>query len=99
RGKLLYESPKLGCLDCHAPPLYTNLKMFDVGTRGELDRHDAFDTPTLVELWRTAPYLHDGSAATLREVLIERNRADKHGKTTQLSDAEIDDLVAYMLSL
>ncbi len=99
RGKALFERPAVRCLDCHAAPLYTNLKTYNVGTRGDLDQADAFDTPTLVELWRTAPYLHDGSAATLREVLLERNRQDKHGKTTHLSDSEIDDLLAYLLSL
>ena len=59
----------------------------------------AFDTPTLVELWRTAPYLHDGSAATVREVLIDRNKQDAHGKTSHLKPAEISDLVEYLLSL
>jgi DNA-binding beta-propeller fold protein YncE len=99
RGKTLFESARLRCTDCHAAPLYTNLKSFNVGTRGPLDRVDGFDTPTLAELWRTAPYLHDGSAATLREVLVEKNPDDKHGVATGLSDAEIEDLIAYLLSL
>jgi cytochrome c peroxidase len=60
---------------------------------------DTFDTPTLVELWRTAPYLHDGSATTMREVLTTRNPGDQHGKTSALSAQELDDLCAYLLSL
>jgi cytochrome c peroxidase len=57
------------------------------------------DTPTLHSLWSSAPYLHDGSAPTLRDVLRTRNPTDQHGKTSQLSDDQIDDLVQYLLSL
>jgi hypothetical protein len=53
----------------------------------------------MVELWRTAPYLHDGSAATVRDVLTSRNSHDQHGRTSDLSKQEIDDLCAYLLSL
>jgi cytochrome c peroxidase len=70
----------------------TSLKSYDVGA-------GALDTPTLVEIWRTAPYLHDGSAATLREVLTTANPNDRHGKTSHLSSAQIDDLAAYLESL
>jgi hypothetical protein len=48
---------------------------------------------------RTAPYLHDGSAATVRDVVTMRNRHDRHGKTSNLTAQEIDDLCAYLLSL
>ena len=57
------------------------------------------DAPTLVECWRTAPYLHDGSAATTREVLTTANPNDKHGKTSQLTADQLNDLVEYLLSL
>jgi cytochrome c peroxidase len=57
-----------------------------------------FDTPTIIENWRTAPYLHDGRAATMREVLTTYNPEDKHGITSNLSDQDIDDLVEYVLS-
>jgi len=98
-GKKIFESGKTGCATCHPAPLYTDLKMYDVGTRGELDRTDEFDTPTLIEIWRTAPYLHDGAATTLREVLTGHNRKDKHGKTSHLSKEQIDQLVEFLLSL
>ena len=100
RGKKLFFDNTIGCAKCHPSGLFTTLKSYDVGTRGQFDKpQDIFDTPTLVECWRTAPYLHDGSAATLREVVTTRNSQDKHGKTQQLSPQEIDDLVAYLLSL
>ena len=104
----LSKSAKLGqtifqranCGSCHPPGLFTDLRRYDVGTRAGYDGPtDQFDTPTLVELWRTAPYLHDGSAANLREVFTSKNQNDQHGKTSNLSSAEIDDLCAYLLSL
>ena len=35
-----------------------------------MDEGRLFDTPTLIELWRTAPYLYDGRAATMEEALL-----------------------------
>ena len=99
RGREVFHRESTGCARCHPPPLYTDLKQYDVGTRGQLDRTGTFDTPTLIEIWRTAPYLHDGSAATLREMLIDRNKDDQHGVTLQLTEREIEDLLAYLLSL
>jgi YVTN family beta-propeller protein len=100
RGEEVFHRPTVGCANCHPSPLFTNLKLKDVGTATPRDRGKTeFDVPTLVELWRTPPYLHDGRAATLREVLIEHNAGDKHGKTSQLNAAEIDDLLEYLLSL
>jgi DNA-binding beta-propeller fold protein YncE len=100
RGRELFLSERVGCADCHAPPLYTRMKARDVGTHGPFDKPtDKFDTPTLVELWRSAPYLHDGSAATVRDVLTTRNPEGLHGNVAGLSDKEIDDLCEYILSL
>ena len=100
RGEKLFKDPQVGCAKCHPAPLLTDLKSYDVGTTRPFDRGaNLFDTPTLVELWRTPPYLHDGSANTVREVLVEQNRSDKHGVTSKLTPAQIDDLAAYLLSL
>ncbi len=97
-GERIFNDAVVGCADCHPPGLFTSLKRHDVGTQGRFDRSSRFDTPTLVELWRTGPYLHDGSALTIREVLTTRNNHDDHGKTSHLNPAQIDDLVAYVLS-
>ena len=100
RGQQLFFSEPVGCAECHLGPLFTNLKPYDVGTSGPLDGpKDRFYTPTLIEIWRTAPYLHDGSAASLREVLTRCNSDNRHGRTTRLSAAALEDLVAYLLSL
>lgn len=99
RGEEIFNK-SAGCAQCHPGPLFTDLQQYDVGTHGKYDREvRVFDTPTLVEIWRTAPYLHDGSAATLREVLIDANKQDEHGKTSQLNDGQIQDLIQYLLSL
>jgi YVTN family beta-propeller protein len=98
RGKLLFT--KAGCVGCHPPPLYTDLYSHDVGTCASFDKpSDRFYPPTLVELWRTAPYLHDGSAATVRDILTTCNHHDHHGKTSALSPGELDDLCNFLLSL
>jgi YVTN family beta-propeller protein len=99
RGQRIFSSKAAGCAECHPAPLFTDLNAHDVGTRGGGDdKADLFDTPTLIELWRTGPYLHDGSA-TLREVLVESNPNDRHGRTSQLNAEEINDLLQYLLSL
>jgi DNA-binding beta-propeller fold protein YncE/mono/diheme cytochrome c family protein len=100
RGEKIFRRADVGCASCHPPGLFTDLHSYDVGTHGSFDRDDKeFDTPTLVELWRTAPYLHDGSAATIRDVLTTHNPKDEHGKTSRLTPQELDDLIEYVLSL
>jgi mono/diheme cytochrome c family protein len=98
RGQKIFN--RAGCASCHPPGLFTDLQSYDVDTLNRFDPPEsALDTPTLIEVWRTAPYLHDGSAATLREVFTTRNRADRHGVTSKLTEAELDDLCEYVLSL
>lgn len=100
RGEKLFRSKETACAQCHPGPLFTDLKSYDVGTLGRFDKPtDTFDTPTLVELWRTAPYLHDGSAATVRDVLTTANKNDQHGKTSHLTADQLNDLIEYLLSL
>jgi hypothetical protein len=51
-----------------------------------------------VEIWRTAPYLYDGRAVTIEEVLTKYNPGDKHGATSKLSKGEISDWAEFVLS-
>jgi len=97
RGQRLFESPRVGCVRCHPAPLYTDLKPHNVHSRGPMERTDRFDTPSLVETWRTAPYLHDGRYTTVEELLIEGRHGLRHD--LRLSKEEIDDLVEFVLSL
>jgi hypothetical protein len=100
RGRQLFQSARVGCAACHPPPLFTDLHSYDIGTSAPTDQSARqFDTPTLLELWRTAPYLHDGSAATLRDILTTHNAHDRHGATSRLAEHELKDLIEYLLSL
>jgi DNA-binding beta-propeller fold protein YncE len=98
-GKQLFLNARVGCARCHPPPLLTDLKTHDVGTGTPADRTGRFDTPTLRELWRTAPYLHDGRARTLTDVFRQFNPDDQHGRTSHLSVEQLDTLIAFLRSL
>jgi DNA-binding beta-propeller fold protein YncE/cytochrome c peroxidase len=103
-GKKIFDSAEADCARCHVPPLFTDLTRWDVGTRlnpPDISSWDdgGYDTPTLVELWRTAPYLHLGQAVTLKDVLTVFNSNDKHGKTSHLSPQQLDQLVAYLMQI
>jgi cytochrome c peroxidase len=86
------------CSSCHSGPSFTNLREYDVGTGEGREKGRKFDTPTLVEIWRTAPYLYDGRAATVTDVVTTYNPEDKHGRTSDLSEEKIKDLVEFVLS-
>lgn len=100
-GNALFNSAQSGCSTCHQPPLYTDRQQHDVGTGDSaLEKKGlVFDTPSLRGIKKTAPYLHDGSAASLSAVLVEQNPADLHGVTSQLSATDIVNLVAFLTLL
>lgn len=102
-GKILFG--KLGCDFCHVGADFTDSSrgmLHDVGTikPGSGTRAGApllgIDTPTLLGVWETAPYLHDGSAPTLRDVLTTANPNDEHGFISSLTSQQVDQLVAYL---
>ncbi len=92
RGREIYN--RIGCGECHPAPYYTDLKQYKVKHAEDLDAERTYDTPTLREVWRTAPYLYDGRATTLEEALRHKdNGVDK------LSSEEFKALVEYVRSL
>src|SRR5262249_41652974 len=96
RGKALFEDPSVGCSSCHSGPRYTSSVTVDVGTGG------AFQVPSLVGVGSRAPYMHNGCAATLRDRFagsIACGGGDSPGQTSQLADAQIDDLIAFLETL
>ena len=101
RGQAVFHRADVGCADCHIPPLFTDFLLHDIGTGdGPGERlGPAFDTPSLRGIWHTAPYLHDGSAPTLRDVFVTQNPSDHHGHTSHLSKPEIQALTTFLLSL
>lgn len=103
RGKRVFNSDRAGCSLCHPEPLFTDMQKHNVGT-STIKEASPFDTPTLIEVWRTAPYLHDGRYATLRELIVDgKHFSGRPGETElnidRLTDQEIDDLIEYVLSL
>ncbi|MDO4571062.1 MAG: hypothetical protein Q4D38_11800 [Planctomycetia bacterium] len=99
RGKRLFFSARTGCYTCHHGEYYTDMKLHDVASTNEFDMHDEFDTPTLIETYRTAPYLHDGRYLTLEELLYEGYHGDPQRRLDKLNAEEKADLVEYLLSL
>ena len=97
RGEQVFH--KARCPVCHPPPKFTDQKMRDLGMAGGTDFGSRFDTPSLRECYRTAPYLHDGRAATLMEIFTEHNPDNLHGLTRNLTERELADLVEYLRSL
>jgi cytochrome c peroxidase len=83
-----------GCAECHVGPAGTNLQSYAVGTGSDPDA--LYDTPSLRWLWLTAPYFHDGSAATLRDVFTN---GGAHELIQTVASDDIDALVIYLLSL
>ena len=96
RGKTVFQNA--GCGACHSGPEMTSKKSYDVGTSTANDNGAPVDTPTLIEVWRTAPYLYDGRSRTMMDVLTRDNPADKHGTTRGLSQQGLRDLAEYVLS-
>lgn len=96
RGAAVFD--RAGCAACHNGPYYTDQQPYDVGTAKGLDEGKPIDTPTLVEVWRTAPYLHDGRAATIMDMLTTFNPNDRHGVTSNLTRQELADLEAFVLA-
>jgi hypothetical protein len=96
RGRLYFA--RLGCPNCHNGSSFTNEgrpALLDIGTLTPSSGHRSngpltgIDAPTLRGAWATAPYLHDGSAATLADA-VRRHR------NLGVPKAELAALVAYL---
>lgn len=94
RGKKLFRSSTLGCATCHSGKALTDGQQYSLS-----DELEESDTPSLIGLALTAPYYHDGSAATLDALLLESGTIHGMGKVDGLSKSEIGDLVAYLETL
>jgi len=109
RGKKMFERtmtndgriiPKENrCVTCHFPPLYTDRKRHDIGTKLWLDRESEFDTPHLSNIYDSAPYLHNGIAETLEEIWTRYNPDDRHGVTNDMTKDQLNDLIEFLKTL
>ncbi|MBR1218873.1 c-type cytochrome [Bradyrhizobium sp. U87765 SZCCT0131] len=117
RGFALFNG-KANCAACHSGPSFTDGSFHDIGTatgddigRGQMfptsvKLRYAFKTPTLRDVARRPPYMHDGSAATLREVidLYDRGGIDRPSRSPEikplgLTGEEKADLIAFLQTL
>ena len=101
RGAGLFSDVKAQCASCHTGPDSTDRQPHSVVAASK-DPDGVLAqviTPTLRAVRTRPPYLHDGRAPSLAAVLVEHNAGDTHGRTSQLTSAELDDLIAYLKSL
>lgn len=117
RGYKVFMDPAKGnCAACHNGPNFTDNGFHNIGIQGKdvgrfgirkvASMKGAFKTPTLRDIERTAPYYHDGSAATLRDVVDhyvrggdDRSNVSPDVRPLNLTEQEKQDLVAFMRSL
>ncbi|HKU41068.1 MAG TPA: hypothetical protein VJR89_23055, partial [Polyangiales bacterium] len=95
---------KASCPACHTPPAFTNLAQLPLRAlfpeqAARLPHEETLDTPSLLSIATSAPYLNDGRATSLEEVLVAHNRQNLHGDVRRLSPSERRDLLAFLSSL
>ena len=97
RGEALFNAK--GCNSCHAAPDYTSAAIYKVGLESERDVHQGFNPPPLRGVGKRAPYLHDGSARSLNEVLTTHHRPSKLTNKPDFTPQELADVVTFLKSL
>ncbi len=111
-GKAIFEDPTVGCVNCHAPPFFTDSNLsnnpyilHDVGTADTVSAiwdttgMAGYDTPTLIGVWDSSPYMHNGQFPMIRDIFEFGNTTDLHGVTSGLSTTDLDNLQEYVLSI
>jgi cytochrome c peroxidase len=118
RGQKLFFGERGDCFHCHAPGMLTNEGFFNNGTfeeGGDIGREAVtgragdrgkFKVPGLRNVALTAPYMHDGSLDTLKDVIEHYARGGRGHPTTDpqikpltLSARDKKDLLAFLESL
>jgi len=95
RGAAVFYSSETGCVSCHSGGFFTNNETVDVGTGL------ALQVPPLVGLDGRSGFMHTGCADTLMDRFTDEEcgGGDRHGKTSHLDDAQLNDLVAFLRTL
>jgi cytochrome c peroxidase len=121
RGLALFRSLNTRCFECHRLPTFEAPLALGIGVpspdpgvagvTGEPAQHGLFSVPTLRNVAQTAPYMHDGSLATLAAVVdfyrqgggrargVPAERIDGQVRAFSISDAEAAELVAFLTAL
>jgi cytochrome c peroxidase len=96
RGRAIYYNrSKVDCSICHPGPMFTDNGFHNTGIPDPYDANRDWNSPTVIECWRTAPYGHLGSFDKLDELLKLRT----HSNAASLSQSDFNDLLEYVLSL
>ena len=120
KGFLLFKSDKVNCITCHKGNNFTDELFHNSGVGMDQEKPDLgrfvetkndtdygrFKTPTLRDIARTSPYMHNGSLRSLREVVdfydkggIENENLSIHIKPLNLTEEEKENLVDFLRSL
>jgi cytochrome c peroxidase len=119
-GLLLFFG-KANCSNCHGGPMFSDYGLYNLGIKdhslvnpkdkGSTAQERLFRTPQLRNVALTAPYMHNGTIATLKEVIKFYNKGVSENDSVSqdqmsikiqpldLSDKEEEDLVAFMEAL
>ena len=99
RGQDVFRSAKAACNTCHGGPELTDGKIHEVGLEEPDDAYRGYNPPSLRGVYDKDPYLHDGRAKTLRDALSGPHSAENVTALGELTEQELDDLIAYLKSL
>jgi cytochrome c peroxidase len=121
RGLALFRSVHTRCFECHRPPTFDAPLAVGIGVPSRDDgvgalsgvaaQRGQFAVPTLRNVAQTAPYMHDGSLATLEAVVgfyrrgggralgVEAARVHEHVRAFEIGDDEAAALVAFLRAL
>jgi YVTN family beta-propeller protein len=93
RGKTLFEES--GCTSCHPAPLYTDMKLHNAAATNDTTSWEnrQMDTPSLVEVWRTGPWIFDGRFNSMEDTVRF------YTKRLNLTDSQITDLSNFVMSI
>jgi PKD repeat protein len=93
-----------GCQECHPAPLYTDSNIdteirHDIGTLTPASGNrlgmplDGIDTPSLIGVWSSTPYLHDGSVTSIADAI------QAHVGLQDLSEEDVNLIIGFVQSL
>jgi cytochrome c peroxidase len=120
KGLVLFKSQKTNCIACHKGPNFTDELFHNSGVGMDLEKPDLgrfietkndtdrgkFKTPTLRDIARTSPYMHNGTLRSLREVIdfydkggIVNDNLSIHIKPLNLTEEEKGNLIDFLRSL
>ncbi len=99
RGEAIFRSDKAECSRCHSGPHFSDGRIHAVGLESRGDVYRGYNSPSLIGVFDRPLLLHDGRAKTLREVLNKHHNPKDIVGNGELTEAELNDLIAYLNSL